>query len=114
VTALNGVVISVRCHYCSKQKPPREIAKIPGNIRICSYCWDQHLRLMQMIANGGLPDHCQECGPGAGNEVDEHLFLVDKDGIKQVLCQTCMDRYARKRMDLFGPTKYGQEVDRGH
>lgn len=35
------------------------------------------------------------------------MFLHWKDGVYQVLCRACSDRYERKRLDLYGDTVHG-------
>jgi hypothetical protein len=38
------------------------------------------------------------------------MYVVQKDGIYQVLCLACVQVYAPKRRDLYKGTKFGAEV----
>lgn len=111
------VIVTTRCHYCSKGRSPLELHPLgDGSAIICDHCIEWHQRAMDMLTKNRMPDGCQECNitlaalraisPG-GNAV---MSLVPKDGIYQILCKTCADEYARKRRDLYGPTQYGQEM----
>jgi hypothetical protein len=80
--------------------------------RICDYCLDWHNKAIEFIAGGAIPG-CQVCGasfeflrdstPG----VEVRMYVVPKDGIYQVLCQTCIQPYVLQRADLYGGTRFG-------
>lgn len=79
---------------------------------MCWSCYEWHGKALAMLA-GHPPPGCQECGvtfdhlkritPG-GNV---RMYLHPKDGIYQILCRTCSDRYTPKRLDLYGDTQFG-------
>jgi hypothetical protein len=107
------VILLVRCHYCSKQRWPHEIIRMPKGHRCCLPCYEWHRAAIDMLSRGTPPKGCQECGvtfkaleerPGDGNT---RMMLHQKDGIYQVLCPACSDRYVVQRRDLYGRTIYG-------
>ena len=63
---------------------------------------------------GEIPVACQECGKtldqlAAESASDDIRMEVHaKDGIYELLCQPCGDRYARLRMDLYGKTPFSK------
>lgn len=104
-----------RCHYCSKFRPAAEIRKLgTGGAKICFRCIEWHDRAIRVLA-GQPPDGCQECGLSFKALKDSALtgnlkmFLHVKDGIYQILCTPCSDKYEAKRRDLFGETLYGKQ-----
>jgi hypothetical protein len=109
------VIMSVRCHYCSKWQLPGEVHEMgTGGIHICRNCLDWHERASKFLTENVPPPGCQECGRSisdvsADKCTTARLWLVPKDGIYQVLCTECREAYEQKRADLFGPTRYGAE-----
>jgi hypothetical protein len=111
---MSVVVIGVRCHYCSKFRPPREVQNIgTGGAKICLNCVDWHEKALRMFA-GNPPPGCQQCGlkfkdlkefDAAGNL---RMYVAQKDGIYQVLCESCNAKYIPKRADLFRDTAFGR------
>lgn len=114
-----ALIVTVRCHYCSKDQHPGEIISIgTGGAKMCFRCYEWHVENINALAQGGVPMGCFECrvtwaelrarvGPD-DNPDDVKMFLVPKDGIYQLLCRTCSDAYERKRADLLRGTLYGQ------
>jgi hypothetical protein len=108
------LVFGERCHYCSKFRPTSEVRKIgTGGAKICFRCIEWHDRAVRVLA-GDPPPGCQECGitfkelkayDTAGNL---RMYLHAKDGIYQILCTPCSDKYERKRADLYRETVYGK------
>lgn len=108
-----GIVMGHRCHYCSVFRPHSEIRKMGnGGVRICFRCMEWHDKAIRVLS-GQPPPGCQECGikfkdlkafDSTGNL---RMYLSVKDGIYQILCTTCSDKYERKRADLFRETRYG-------
>ena len=107
-------ILKTRCHYCSKFRHPREIIPIGGahGAKMCWHCWGWHQRALKLLA-GEIPAGCQRCGAtftalqGRAGSGDVRMYVHPKDGIYQVLCQICSDRYVAQRADLYRPTKYG-------
>jgi hypothetical protein len=116
VTPVPAVVLLDRCHYCSKHRLPGDIHTIggtQGGAKICRHCLEWHHRALRMFCTGKPPEGCQECGitfdqltelAGGG---DIPMYIHVKDGIYQILCRACSDKYERKRLDLYGDTAYG-------
>ena len=109
----HGLVITEKCHYCSKARSPKDIIHLTGGARMCERCYQWHGHALDVLA-GSPPRGCQECHlPFAelekrsrdGNVVFE---IHQKDGIYSVLCKRCAGAYARKRPDLYRETPYGQ------
>ena len=112
--AAPGVIIGERCHYCSKFRSPLEIRLLAGGAKICQRCYHRHELAVAQLS-GNLPPGCQgeqcnktfdelEPDPGTGNI---RLYVHMKDGIYQLLCKACSDRYFPKRADLYGDTLFG-------
>ncbi len=110
----NGILIAVQCRLCSKPRNPREFVGDPV-VGYCFHCLDWHMQALRVLA-GELPTGCQEClatlaqvgerTPGGDIPMRVHV----KDGIYQLLCVPCSDKYERKRLDMFGKTPYGQKL----
>lgn len=105
-------IFTVRCHYCSHPRTPTEILKIgTGGAIMCWHCYEWHLKALKMLC-GQPPPGCQTCGV-TFDELAERssgdccMYVHPKDGIYQVLCRACSDRYVPQRVDLYRPTKYG-------
>lgn len=111
-------IFTVRCHYCSRPRNPTEILKIgTGGVVMCWHCYEWHLKALRMLC-GHPPPGCQECGTTftqlqeraakyAAVAGDCSMYIHPKDGIYQVLCRACSDRYVPQRVDLYRPTEYG-------
>jgi len=110
----NAVVIGEQCRYCSKFRAPADIMRLPGNVRICHSCYAWHQQALRLFS-GEPPSGCQECGITFADldrrSVDGNveMYVHAKDGIYQVLCPACSDRYMRKRKDLYGGTPFGRK-----
>ena len=82
---------------------------------ICEYCLDWHHHAIAFLG-GAIPRGCQECGvtwetlrevtPG----IAVKMYVVQKDGIYQLLCATCCDQYLPKRADLYKGSQFGSET----
>jgi hypothetical protein len=103
--------LKLLCRFCSKFRSPAEFIH-NATSGYCWHCYAWHQSALKMLATAEYPPGCQECGldiavlrerePG-----DFRMYLHPKDGIYQVLCKTCSDKYERKRLDLYGNTPYG-------
>jgi len=108
-------VIKRFCHYCSGQFWPHEFIHLPRGHRCCLRCWEWHGKAMALLSQGTPPPGCQECSV-TFNQLQERsldgntrMALVKKDGIYQVLCFRCSEKYIQKRRDLYGKTIFGHE-----
>lgn len=106
-------VIGVKCHYCSRFRTAKEVMSIgTGGARMCWRCWERHNDALKALA-GDVPRGCGECGvtfaalEAAAPGGNVRMFVHFKDGLYQLLCPGCSDRYERKRVDLYGDTAYG-------
>lgn len=107
---LPRVVVSVRCHYCSRHVHPSEVREMGESIRMCFQCQQRH---DAAVAKFEIPKHCQG-GCNLSLEVllaaGSRFFAHWKDGCYQLMCGACDALYVPKRMDLFGDTRHG--IDR--
>ena len=116
---MNGPVLNlaVKCHYCSKFRAPDQIIELgTGGAKICWHCWEWHNEALSVLA-GSPPQGCQECGVTfaelrlVSGDGDVRMYLHAKDGVYQILCPACSDRYVPKRRDLYGPTLFGHRMN---
>lgn len=115
MSAASPLVIRVKCPYCGIFRSPRDIRPLgTGGARICFHCLDWHAKAMDALCRGVPPPGCQVCGlkfadlKECDNSGNLLMYLQVKDGIYQILCSTCSDRYELKRKDFFKDTAYGQ------
>jgi hypothetical protein len=111
-TGTPQVIIGVKCDYCSKFRSPREMIRMSGGVKMCWRCWQWHQVALKVLA-GVPPPGCQECGVTfaelkAATGGDIRMYVHVKDGIYQILCKTCSDKYVPKRVDLYGHTAFGR------
>lgn len=110
-----GFIITERCHYCSKQKSPKDIITMSGGAKICTRCWHWHHHALDVLA-GDPPRGCQECHVDYDvlerRSIDGNvrMSVIALDGIYAVVCPSCGDKIVRKRVDLFGDTEYGHKL----
>jgi hypothetical protein len=107
-------VILAQCRRCSKFRDPREFAGGPV-VGICWTCYSDHGKALRMLS-GAIPAGCQECyktipeldelSRRAGR-ADTRLVMHVKDGIYQLLCLWCDEKYTPKRRDLYAKTPFG-------
>lgn len=106
------MTIRVQCNYCSRFHHPGDFLPMPGGVKFCRKCYENHERALEVFA-GDPPRECQGCqrhfdelpdGPD-GNV----LYVVTKDGIYQVLCDPCIRSYRPKRRDLYRGTVFGHQ-----
>jgi hypothetical protein len=117
------IVVADTCHYCRQARNPVDIIPLPGGIKICQGCYQQHQA--GVLAMSGLrvesdgtfssvappPPECSEChlsveelrARGHGVMMAVHF----ENGLYRVMCLYCSDTYVQKRKDLYGPTEYG-------
>lgn len=110
---MSGVVLAIRCHWCSRQFPPSRTHQVAENSQtICDLCLSWHNRALDFLAGHGIPG-CQICGsswealrdrtPGA----EVRLYVVPRDGIYAIHCAACLKPYVAKRADLYRGTAFG-------
>lgn len=111
----HGIVISERCHYCSKHKPPKDIITMSGGAKICERCYRWHHHALDVLA-GTVPVACQECHlkyeelERRSPDGNVRFSVLPLNGIYAVVCKPCGDKIVRKRVDLFGDTAYGDKL----
>lgn len=73
----------------------------------------QHLEGLHLLNTGTPPDGCHECGRPASESLTPEgknaLYLHMKDGLYQVLCRACSDRYEVLVKDRYRDTPYGAQ-----
>lgn len=105
-------IIGERCHYCSRTVPLFELIKFGDSMVRCARCEENHIAALDVLA-GNPPKACGECGVTfellaartLGAEVKMAVHM--KDGMYQLLCSVCDEKYVRQRPDLYGPTEFG-------
>jgi len=117
----------VRCHYCSKARPPREVVNFggvassaragavarDGQMVMCWACYERHCETVRFLGTGEMPKGCMVCGVSMealrvqSPDGNARLWVHWKDGIYQMLCRGCSDAYEKRRLDLYGDTAYG-------
>lgn len=109
----NPLLILETCPSCGKGRSPRDILRFGdgGCVRMCLQCYEHHIKALDMLNTGNPPAACQECNTPAESlrnaDGNFRMYLHQKDGVYQVLCEWCSDAYERKRRDLYGSTPYG-------
>lgn len=109
------VVLQVKCHYCSRFRHPKEVIRMTGGPIMCWRCWEGHQHALRLF-QGQPPPGCQMCGvtfkalSDATPGTQVRMFVHWKDGIYQILCKTCSDKYIPKRVDLYGATEFGKSL----
>lgn len=112
---MSHAVIAARCHWCSRQVAPSDLAHLRSGQRMCRCCHDWHGHALAVLA-GGMPRGCQECGTGIEQLHNLHgnattrMYVVPKDGVYQVLCAACKDAYCARRADLYRDTEFGTRL----
>lgn len=110
--AFAPAIILVRCHYCSTHVHPKEIVNIGESALMCRNCREAHVTQIEAF---DPPHHCMRCMRTfeqlAALTVGAHVRMYPhwKDGVYQILCQWCDEKYVQQRKDLYGPTRFGWE-----
>jgi len=110
-----GSFLSFRCHYCSRFFPAWRVHVICQAQTICDTCLEWHNQALEFLAGRALPG-CHGCGASwevlrdRDKSVEVRLYVVPRDGIYQLLCQSCIRSYVPKRADLYQSTPFGTEV----
>jgi hypothetical protein len=115
MTAALPQALTLRCNYCSKERPRFRVHQITQAQTICEDCLEWHEHAFDFLA-GAPPRGCQQCErtwqqisdstPG----VQVRMYVLPKDGLLQMLCADCTRIYLPQRKDLFRGTRYGAEV----
>ena len=114
----HGVVMAVRCNFCSKERAPYQIHQVgTAGQAICDDCLEWHVHALDVLG-GATPKGCQGCGKtwetmqaeSPAVEVAVSVFVVPKDGIYQMLCSACSRPYVSKRADLYRGTEFGRKT----
>lgn len=104
-----SIALAVRCNWCSKQYPEHRVHRLSNKAQqvICDYCLDWHVKAMDFLG-GAPPCGCQNCDrsfadliAAAPSALDVRIYIVQKDGIYQMLCEVCVQPYVAKRTDLY-------------
>lgn len=116
MSAAPALLVLHRCNFCSKELPGFRVHRLAGGAQIiCDDCVEWHIHALN-FQGGKIPPGCQECRasweflrdstPG----VEIRMYVVPRDGILQLLCSTCVQRYLPKRADLYRGTAFGERV----
>lgn len=108
-------LVSVRCTFCSRERPPHRVHRLQSNQVVCDHCMEWHHHAIAFLG-GAVPPGCQQCRatweylrdstPG----VEIRMYVVPKDGILQLLCGACVQTYLPKRADLYKGTQFGTDI----
>ena len=83
--------------------------------KICDLCMEWHLHAIEFLG-GAVPRGCQECGISFETmreclqNAEVRMYVVPKDGIYQLLCVSCVEKYMPKKRDLYAGTWFGDKV----
>jgi len=109
---MTGVVVTVRCNWCSIEKPEFLVHRLGSGQVICDYCLDWHCTTLDWLGGGAIPRTCQICRTPweltSPRDIAAKIYVVPKDGIYQLLCEACVRPYTAKRTDLYGNTEYSK------
>src|SRR4051812_46914349 len=107
---MRGVIPTFRCNYCSRFLPAWRVHRFGPEAApaqtFCDDCLDWHLKALDLLAGNAIPG-CQGCGASPEKlrdlspDVEFRLYVVPRDGLYQVLCQTCVRPYVGQRRDLY-------------
>ena len=111
-------LVNVRCNHCSRELPAHRVHRLKSNQVVCDYCLVKHFHALEVLG-GAVPHGCQEChrtweeirSRNPLELVEGRVYVVPKDGILQMLCESCITPYTAKRADLYGGTQYGKELN---
>jgi|SRR5215831_937997 len=123
-----GIVILESCPYCQKHRPPLEIRRFAGNVRMCVSCYRQHeaalwvLSGLKQHADGTFstiappPPECSECGLSiaelslrdTSGDKGLSMTVLFESGRYRFLCRDCAAEYVPKRKELFKGTEYAR------
>jgi hypothetical protein len=89
---------------------------VSGQI-VCEYCLSWHMHALDVLG-GSTPAGCQVCekswetmrAESPETELAVRVLVVQKDGIYQMLCQSCGGPYVEKRPDLYRGTEFGRNT----
>jgi hypothetical protein len=103
-----------RCRFCGRWRNPNDFI-LPSALQIspCFDCYRANEEALEVFANQRQPG-CWECRKTIGElnrlrpETDGRMCLHRKDGLLQLLCFDCSNKYERQRLDLYGDTPYGE------
>jgi len=109
--------LNLRCHVCGCWKSPADFLKVDmGGAHLCYACIDWQAQAMHEYAERVARDGRVKCD-GCYREVNQipghediPMNLHKKDGILQGLCDECHHKYAPKRRDLYGGTRFWEEL----
>ena len=108
-------VLTVRCHWCQKERPEWRVHRLVSHQVLCDYCLEWHIQAQEFLA-GHAPAGCQVCERSwealklatPGEQI--RMYVVPKDGLLQLLCASCVRPYVDKRTELFKGTQFGKEL----
>ncbi len=112
VIANAGVLLQARrkCNVCQRHKPANEM--VSGNEKrgyLCTACYYKHHENLRGLSRSG-PRACNECGVSFALLVERKptatMTVHVKDGVLQILCKRCADRFEPKAPQYKG-TLYG-------
>lgn len=112
----HAIVVTERCHYCSKGKSPKDIIHLSGGARMCERCYHWHAHALDVLA-GQPPRGCQECHvkfevlERRSTDGNVRMEIHQKDGIYSVLCKPCALKYVGQRRDLYKETPFGKAMN---
>jgi hypothetical protein len=86
---------------------------LTADVRICLSCYEKHEQALEALSGKREPE-CQECLKSLTDLAAERgtdtvpMVAHWKDGVYQLLCVRCSDRYEQQRRDLYGETAYAK------
>ena len=108
--------VSLRCNWCSKYYHAHDVMALASGQLLCRKCFEKNAETLRAIAGEGLPKACHLCEihwsliSGFSHQATQRAYVVPIDGLQAFVCHDCMLAYCAKRSDIYGGTKFGQEL----
>lgn len=107
---MHGISIPEKCKRCQKFSPAAEFVGA-GHGRYCWSCYEKHLAVIATIQGKTECCDCQVKLIGDRPGVKLACRLVPKDGVYQLLCEPCFQRWVLLTPAMFRGTPFGKAMN---
>lgn len=107
---MTAIAVPIKCPRCQRFSPAEEFVGAGHGF----YCWRCYEKHMTMLAEFRGVTQCYECQVKVvGDRPGEQLTcrLVPKDGVYQLLCELCFDKWMRLVPEMFKGTPFGKAMN---